>query len=376
MAAPGGGGGGGQEDVSMNFLWLLGSIMVAAVVIWLLFKPQLVTAYLYVKLYEAKFVALFSPLRMAPVQARITALLQAPGKIDVRTLILMGHMVGGWFRIPFGLIFLGFAVVVYLGNTTRVFRNIYNLASFAKAEAGNWPQISAVLPLNLIKQDIDKGPWAMALTPMQFAKRHRLIDEVVRQNLETVSWRDREITEAVLRKGAANQVFAMQLGPLWQGVDKLPPYTRALFAAFASRINAESKPAVDLFIQLARTCTTKLDYTGVDALIKKHYDTKLVQQIVHSHAYVYTMLASMLQGAREDGVQASADFLWLKPIDRRLWYILNTVGRQTPFVEVAGIFAHWTAEKETGKGLFVPMVDEATKALERALKDVLYRRDQ
>jgi intracellular multiplication protein IcmP len=52
------------------------------------------------------------------------------------------------------------------------------------------------------------------------------------------------------------------------------------------------------------------------------------------------------------------------------------VGRQTPFAEVAGIFAHWVAEKESGRKLLVPMVDEATRALEVALKEVIYRPDE
>lgn len=109
---------------------------------------------------------------------------------------------------------------------------------------------------------------------------------------------------------------------------------------------------------------------------KKHENTKLVQQIVQSHAYLLTVMAEMLEGARTDGVQAAADFLWLKPVDRRLWYMLNTVGRQTPFVEVAGPFAHWVAEKEMGRRLLVPMVEEATNALEIALKEIIYKPDE
>ncbi len=38
-------------------------------------------------------------------------------------------------------------------------------------KVANWPQITPVLDLDLIKTDIDKGPWAMAMTPMQFCKR-------------------------------------------------------------------------------------------------------------------------------------------------------------------------------------------------------------
>ena len=56
--------------------------------------------------------------------------------------------------------------------------------------------------------------------------------------------------------------------------------------------------------------------------------------------------------------------------------MLNVVGRQTPFVEVAGPYAHWLAEKEIGKGLLVPMVEEATHALEIGLQEILYQPDE
>jgi intracellular multiplication protein IcmP len=56
--------------------------------------------------------------------------------------------------------------------------------------------------------------------------------------------------------------------------------------------------------------------------------------------------------------------------------MLNTVGRQTPFVEVAGPFAHWVAEKQIGRRLLVPMVEEATNALELSLKEIIYHPDE
>ena len=181
--------------------------------------------------------------------------------------------------------------------------------------------------------------------------------------------------EVVLKRGEINRLFIMQLGSLWRGVDKLPPYARALFAAFAARVNADPDGS-KLILQMAATCRSKINYNGTEALLKKHYNTKEIQKVVQSHAYMLTVMATMLERSREDGVQASADFLWLKPIDRRLWYTLNTVGRQTPFVEVGGIFAHWVAEKEAGKKLVVPMVEEATNAVELALKDIVYKRDE
>jgi intracellular multiplication protein IcmP len=190
-----------------------------------------------------------------------------------------------------------------------------------------------------------------------------------------LSRKERNKIEVNLRRGRANRLFAMQLGPLWTGPQNLPPHVKALFAIFAARANGDPA-AVTLFRQLNLTCTTKMDFSGIEPLLKKHMDSKLVKEVTSSHAYVLTVMASMLALARTDGVQATADFLWLKPLDRRLWYTLNTVGRQTPFTEVAGIFAHWVAEKEMGRKLLIPMVEEATNALDLALKEIIYKPDE
>ena len=45
-------------------------------------------------------------------------------------------------------------------------------------------------------------------------------------------------------------------------------------------------------------------------------------------------------------------------------------GDKPPIAEVAGPFAHWRAENEMGRRCLVPMIDEAIKALEIALKEI------
>ena len=64
-----------------------------------------------------------------------------------------------------------------------------------------------------------------------------------------------------------------------------------------------------------------------------------------ANAYVYSFMATLLEVSRSDGVLASSEFLWLKPLDRRLWYVLNHVGRQTAVVEVAEQFLTGWLEK-------------------------------
>ncbi|HXF28545.1 MAG TPA: type IVB secretion system coupling complex protein DotM/IcmP, partial [Chlamydiales bacterium] len=211
---------------------------------------------------------------------------------------------------------------------------------------------------------------------MQFCKRHRLLQEHKAQPREGMIRKEWNRIEVTLKRGQANKVFSLQLGTLWQGIDRLSPHTRALFAIFAARYNGDSKGSAALLAHISASSSGKLDFSGTDPLLKKYVETKGIKKIMESHAYVLTMMAAMLEAARQDGVQASSDFLWLKPIDRRLWYMLNTVGRQTPFVEVAGPFAHWVAEKEIGRRLIVPMIEEATNALELTLKEIVYRPDE
>lgn len=375
-------GGGGQGDNSAGILWGIAAIFATIGVVWYVFKSALVSFYITIKIYELDLLSYLGNLFHHPYyfesvrQGLMSARMQA-GTITFNDLVSMGSSVGVWLRLPFVVMLLVLAVIVYVGNTTRVYKRTYNMKDFAKLESKNWPQITPILNLDLIKADIDSGPWAMALTPMQFCKRYRLLEEVRPQRREGMSRKDWDKVEVVLKRGEANKIFSMQLGPLWAGANKLPPHARALFAVFAARINADSQAAMKLLGQIAASSLHKeLNFAGADDLLKKHENTKLVQAVVQSHAYVNTVMAAMLLAARDDGVQASSDFLWLKPRDRRLWYTLNTVGRQTPFIEVAGIFAHWVAEREAGRKLMVPMVEEATNAVEQALKEVVYRPDE
>lgn len=363
----------GQSDNSAGFLWITAAILIAIAIIWIRFKTNLVNFYFWIKLWEIKFLSLFTS-QLAPTEHSIlTADIKALSFQDV---VNIGQDVGVYLRYPLVVVILLMAFLIFYGHSTRIFKRNYSMRDLVLTEKTNWPQITPVANLDLIKTNIDQGPWAMALTPMQFCKRHHLLQEHRRQPQEGMTRKEWSRVEVSLKRGQANKVFALQLGPLWQGTEKLPPHLKALFAIFAARYNNDSKTAYDLLRQIAASSATKLDFSGADELCKKHEGSKGIQKVLANHAYVLTVMASMLEAARQDGVQAAADFLWLKPVDRRFWYMLNTVGRQTPFVEVAGPFAHWIAEKEIGRKLIVPMVEEATNALELALKDILYKPDE
>ncbi len=362
-----------QSDGSSGVLWMIAMLFAALAVLWYVFKKYLVVYFLQFKLLEISLIDHFTnhldPLRDIILQAN-------PQAMTFENIVTIGNAVGDYLRYPCILLIIILAFVVFFSNSVRTYKRIYNMHDLATVEQVNYPQISPVTKLSLIKTDLDKGPWAMAMTPMHYCKRYGLLEERKKQNQEGMTRKERNKIEVALRRGRATQLFALQLGPLWISPDKLPQHVRALFTVFAARMNNDTEAAANLLKQLNISSTSKLNFNGVDALLKKHIDSKMVQTVMHSHAYIMTVMASMLAGARSDGVQATADFLWLKPMDRRLWYTLNVVGRQTPFVEVAGIYAHWVAEKDIGRKLIIPMVEEATNALDLALKDIVYRPDE
>lgn len=364
-----------QSDDSMGILWGIAAIIFVLSVVWYLFKAQIINVYLHVKLWEVDHLIGFFPSLEGVRDSILYTLQKDPSSVLFNDVINLGMMVGNYVRYPMIFLTLVLAAWIYYASSTRIYKHIYTMKDLIRFERTNWPQISPVLGLDLVKTDIDKGPWAMALTPMQFCKRHGLLIEKHYGPQEGVSRKEWQKVEVALNRGKASQLFALQLGPAWRGVRATPPHVQALFAVFAARIEGDTAPAQALLRSINLSVPVKLSFAGTEPLLKKHAESAIVRRVVDRHAYLLTVMAEMLLAARSDGVQGVADFLWLKPLDRRLWYMLNVVGRQTPFVEVAGPFAHWVAEKEAGHRLLVPMVEEATNALEGALKEIIYRPD-
>lgn len=373
MSKGGGGGGGGEDQNSYALLWILGCVFVIGGLIWWKFSTQLKLAFIMVKKYEVLAISFF--IDNDNVQRAIEGLGMARANPSVLTMEYtskISEFIGGYLMYPICFVLLVLAIVMYRGTVTMRFTRAHNMESLMQQEKENYPQISPVVDLNMMDEDVNKGPWSMSMNPMQFAKHEKLLKvEMVADR--KAAWKAEGNAKATLLKEKAMQVFATQLGPLFVGVEQLPPHTKALYAAFLARADHDTDACRAYLAKLGKSAGKgTMDYSDTDAYIKKYGNCKAAIMAQKKHAYVITLMASMLSLARVDGVLASADFLWLKPVDRRLWYVLNCVGRQVVVPEVAGAFAHWIAEKEMGRPLTVPMIDEAVSALEKALDNMVY----
>ncbi|AMP91504.1 type IVB secretion system coupling complex protein DotM/IcmP [Legionella pneumophila] len=355
------------SDNSMAPVWIVILLFITAYFIWALAHQYIVSFVFTINIWQARLVNLFLNNQLLANQIYLMQTLD-PNTVNWDQMVTVMRAVGDYMRYPVICILVVLAFVLYNSNVTLKYRKTYDMKSLRAQEQFNWPAIMPIIKEDLVSQDINKGPWAMALTPMEFARKYNLLrkDDALLDNPVP----GEEMT-AGIRRGDAKRVFTMQLGPYWDGFERCSPQAYALSAVFMARMNRDRDAANNILKVLDKTFVDgKPDFSVARPVMKKYQNTELVQEVVAKHAYVLTVIASLLEAAREDGVVPSSEFLWLKPVDRRLWYMLNCVGRQTPYSEVAGPFAHWKAEKEMGRRSLVPMIDEAIRALEIAVKEV------
>ena len=358
-----------NKDAHLNVVWLIALIFIIGGAIWYFGRAPVVTSFFYIKRFEIHILSFFTK-KLEHV--RLFMLSQNPATISFNSVALVANEVGYYLRYPVIVILLLLAFLMKTKKSPDRYKETFTMKSLTEFQLEDWPYCAPTLNLNLSDEDISKGPWAVAMQPMQFAKKHKLV-KVTRQAETAAEVLNGELKKKItLLRGKASKIFMTQLGELWTGVDNLKPHAKALYAVFAAKACRDSKGAQALIYQMAKSSLQKVNFSGIDELLKKYKDKIEVVRVTEKHAYVLTVMASMLQLARLDGVLSSAEFLWLKPMDRSLWFMLNAVGRQTVTVEVAGAYAHWLAEIELGSAIKIPMVEEATNAFEFVFEEMIY----
>lgn len=349
-----------QKVDQTNELLMVGGAVIALVVgFYWFFSVQIKTIYLTLKLWEIEFIMLFYATdNLVKIREFIAS--TSPAQVTIQEVVFIGKHIGMIANVPFMLLFAYLAYSIWKKNPMQKFRRTLTMQTLKESEQKIWPYIAPMVHVDLMKEPFDKGPYAMALRPYDFAVKYKLLlDETNVNSLDKVR---------------AEKLLQSQLGKLWTGFDKLKIYEQALLVIFAAQACGDKKGATNAINQIALSAAQvgikKMpDFSSIKPLIK-YLDDPTVQQQISRHAYVYTILAQMLQLARSTGVLPSSYIVWLKTRDRTLWYVLNCVGRQVSYIEVAGIFGHWKAEQIARHKLEAPYVSKAIEGLERALSEV------
>ena len=349
-----------HEGSEMDLIYIAIGILAGIAVLLYFFHDQILTGLLWIKYLELKLISFFMPNTNFRGLENWVQLTQVQ-RVTYSQLAMLSNEIGETIRIPCAVISAILGVILYIFHPQRLYTYKESTHSLAEKVGQIFPAIKVVDELDLIKMPIDSGPWAMAETPVEFAKRHKLIH------------RHEETGQLAINRMRAKMVFNQQLGPRWKGIESLKPYERTIFAILAAFINYKREDGDAALERIATSVKKKNlasgdhDFTGISALMKKYGQSPQVMQIVQNHAYKLTVFTEMLAQARKSGIVANSLFLWLKPLDRRLWYTLNNVGRKAVFTEAGAVHAHWLAETSVGYAVAEPMTSTAIDGLEQTL---------
>lgn len=216
-----------------------------------------------------------------------------------------------------------------------------------------------------------------ALTPDEFASKHELVRS---------SGSDR-----LIDYDKSVVVFSKQLGGVINDrTDKLPEHYRALAAIFMTRIvyrgeegRNKSRKMLD---EISVSCDPNKSGSGQDADCMRAFDFSAAASVfddLYAHQDIAaiktffihekTFLMRLLYEARKDGKLPPAEFIWLKLVDRPLWYALYGVSKNLiakGYVEGAAAFGqYWAAQSAMhhDQVLFEPFMDEVIRGFEKRL---------
>lgn len=251
--------------------------------------------------------------------------------VDFSTLVGLSSWMGQYYRWPLVLLMGWFAWRVWRHPILHL-NTPHTFESLVQYQSQFWKQIVPVAHLNLV--DDTSKPWLPARRCSDLAKEHKLIHARLLKLEETWLFLERQLGE----------VF---------NITAMKPHEKALFAVFAARIVRDKKAAAALLDEINESCRGSgiPNYKVADLLFEKYQADKRVLAKIRGYRYVRTVLFQMLVEARRfDGKLPTSSFVWLKPVDRTLWYGLERapvdVGRYSiaSFSEGISIAAQWQAE--------------------------------
>lgn len=247
-------------------------------------------------------------------------------------------------------------------------RTIHNTWSLIEAQAKFNPNIVPVVRFeNYWKKGNPRNKnITRAVQPDEFAKKHGLVNE--------------SGAELSLNIEKTAELFSRQVGEKFNP-SKVPSYYKSLAGVFMVRICERSesgrKKAKEILDSINLSCDPEkklsFDFSFGKKEFSEYLKKKEIREILAAHPYSTTFLIALLREARKDGKIPCSDFIWLKMLNRPLFYALNAVSPEviaSAMTEAAGPWAQYLSEltaQESGMYLEEIHIDEAIPAFEQRL---------
>lgn len=311
-----------------------------------------------------------------------------PASLSWDTMQKVLRYTGSWIRWPFLLLLVLFGVAsIFMGRVSGLVRR-FNMESLLKNNAESFPCLRPVVGRGkylLSPTSYDSGLWRIARTPVQFALEHGLLldeqgkpftpEQALKNGLPSTAlpaW-----GHARLDEENALVVLTKQLGKRFKSYKSLSPCRRALAAALLAYAEGDKKACLAILDAISTayreengqpSCSLLTSHGFVKQLDWKKRKKCLSESCLKRHsAYELPWFMALLNRARQKGVLATSQFLWLRPLDRPLWYALNQCGGRAAWAEGFAAWAHYQAEEKVGMLLMEPHVQPAVASLRQSL---------
>lgn len=260
----------------------------------------------------------------------------------------------------------------------------YTLHTFTDVMAKQFPHLKLFRELDLTAKSINVGKYRMGDTEKQFAISHDLMVRIKGNTFKVDSER-------------ARALFKTYMSNLWRGYNALSKWELAVIATLLPRLAATDPEMSDKEYKIALDTTNSLlagywrdaaasydkkadrielnlDYAK--AAIRKYGKNVKVQHFFKRHAYVHTILYAMLLEARTLGVLPPSEYRWLRIVDRKLWLLIDNVGKMVAFTEAGATYAHYLHEARQKRAIERPMLDGAVRALIEGVESYMFSEDE
>jgi hypothetical protein len=295
-----------------------------------------------------------------------------------------------------------------------------SMYNYARSQMEIWPYIKAVAPfMEKISNepDLDKGWYAMSKLPVMWLKERELLRTIKKKRRELLTQTER--SEFTLDRKKTFHALKENVGLQWRGVDALSFDQRCVLAVLIPHIYGkvkvsrlinrllcdyhtpdkdgnprpadESKERLALLAEITKEVDRIIDEHKSDFNMTYFNDTefdepydpvvssfesldseqdmfdkggRLIRGVLLTHCYVKTVFFALIERSWTYGVLSPSELLWVKSVDRDLFYVLSQQGRNSAFVEVCGAWAHYLAEITYGFKVLAPQVHEGIRAFD------------
>jgi hypothetical protein len=111
-----------------------------------------------------------------------------------------------------------------------------------------------------------------------------------------------------------------------------------------------------------------IDTSPAEPVLAETEIQDIIGRFAAKHAFEETILLAMLEACNGLMLLPTQAFLWLKPLDRTLFYVLDSLGANGGWAEGGGAVAHYRTEVFNEKRIEVPQVEMAVTAMSRELE--------